>query len=153
MIMCLKKGNLKTSKINTMNVIKNCLLCYTLNTLLPSIILFYFLNLWSWYKLPIVGFKCSSGEMFLCMSVNLNTDPRLLDDPVRFPELLLDTTEIALAMASTADSLSANVFLSDRSASETHRTSLKSSQAGFGKTSPHDVYTAPYYGDFHHVVA
>lgn len=73
--------------------------------------------------------------MFFCVPVNLNTDPRLLDDPVRFPELLLDTTEIALAMASTADSLSANVFLSDRSASETHRTSFKSSQAGFGKTS------------------
>lgn len=50
--------------------------------------------------------------------------PRLLDDPVLFPELLLDTTEMALAMASTADSLSANVFLSERSASATqHRAS------------------------------
>lgn len=49
--------------------------------------------------------------------------PRLLDEPVRFPELLLDTTEIALAIASTADSLSANVFLSERSASETHHRS------------------------------
>jgi len=31
---------------------------------------------------------------------------------------LLDTTEIAFAIASTAESLSANVFLSERSASE-----------------------------------
>lgn len=44
--------------------------------------------------------------------------PLLLEEPVLFPELLLDTTEIALAIASTADRRSANVFLSDRSASE-----------------------------------
>lgn len=44
--------------------------------------------------------------------------PLLLEEPVLFPELLLETTEIALAIASTADSLSANVFLSDLSASE-----------------------------------
>lgn len=47
--------------------------------------------------------------------------PRLLDDPVLFPELLLDTTEMALAMASTADSRSAKVFLSERSASVTQQ--------------------------------
>lgn len=44
--------------------------------------------------------------------------PLLLEEPVLFPELLLETTEIALAMASTADRRSANVFLSDLSASE-----------------------------------
>lgn len=44
--------------------------------------------------------------------------PLLLEEPVLFPELLLETTEIALAIASTADRRSANVFLSDRSASE-----------------------------------
>lgn len=43
--------------------------------------------------------------------------PLLLDEPVLLPELLLDTTEMALAMASTADRRSANVFLSERSAS------------------------------------
>lgn len=42
----------------------------------------------------------------------------LLDDPALFPGPLLDTTEIAFAIASTAESLSANVFLSERSASE-----------------------------------
>lgn len=42
----------------------------------------------------------------------------LLDDPARLPGPLLDTTEIAFAIASTAESLSANVFLSERSASE-----------------------------------
>lgn len=47
--------------------------------------------------------------------------PRLLEEPVLFPELLLETTEIALAIASTADRRSANVFLSDRSASEMKR--------------------------------
>lgn len=41
----------------------------------------------------------------------------LLDDPARLPGPLLDTTEIAFAIASTAESLSANVFLSERSAS------------------------------------
>jgi len=44
---------------------------------------------------------------------------RLLDDPARLPGPLLETTDIAFAMASTAESLSANVFLSERSASET----------------------------------
>lgn len=44
--------------------------------------------------------------------------PLLLEEPVLFPELLLETTEIALAIASTADRRSAKVFLSDRSASE-----------------------------------
>lgn len=44
--------------------------------------------------------------------------PLLLEEPVLFPELLLETTEMALAIASTADRRSANVFLSDRSASE-----------------------------------
>lgn len=43
--------------------------------------------------------------------------PLLLEEPVLFPELLLDTTEMALAIASTADRRSANVFLSDLSAS------------------------------------
>ena len=43
--------------------------------------------------------------------------PLLLEEPVLLPELLLETTEMALAMASTADRRSANVFLSDRSAS------------------------------------
>lgn len=42
----------------------------------------------------------------------------LLDDPALFPGPLLDTTEIAFAIASTAESLSAKVFLSERSASE-----------------------------------
>lgn len=44
--------------------------------------------------------------------------PLLLEEPVLFPELLLETTEMALAIASTADRRSANVFLSDLSASE-----------------------------------
>lgn len=44
--------------------------------------------------------------------------PRLLEEPVLFPELLLETTEMALAIASTADRRSAKVFLSDLSASE-----------------------------------
>ena len=43
--------------------------------------------------------------------------PLLLEEPVLLPELLLETTEMALAMASTADRRSANVFLSDGSAS------------------------------------
>lgn len=42
----------------------------------------------------------------------------MLEEPVLFPELLLETTEMALAIASTADRRSANVFLSDLSASE-----------------------------------
>lgn len=50
--------------------------------------------------------------------------PLLLEEPVLFPELLLETTEIALAIASTADSRSANVFLSDLSASEITALSL-----------------------------
>lgn len=45
----------------------------------------------------------------------------LLDDPARLPGPLLDTTEIAFAIASTAESLSANVFLSERSASEKNK--------------------------------
>ena len=44
--------------------------------------------------------------------------PLLLEEPVLFPELLLETTEMALAIASTAERRSANVFLSDLSASE-----------------------------------
>lgn len=51
-------------------------------------------------------------------TVRLVIYPLLLEEPVLFPELLLDTTEMALAMASTADSRSAKVFLSDLSASE-----------------------------------
>lgn len=49
---------------------------------------------------------------------DLFTYPLLLEEPVLFPELLLETTEMALAMASTADRRSAKVFLSDLSASE-----------------------------------
>lgn len=52
------------------------------------------------------------------------THPRVPDEPGLLPELLLDTTEMALAMASTADSRSAYVFRSDRSASETHGTGV-----------------------------
>ena len=51
----------------------------------------------------------------------------LLEDPARFPGPLLDTTEIAFAIASTADNLSANVFLSERSASEAKRRILVTS--------------------------
>lgn len=50
--------------------------------------------------------------------------PLLLEEPVLFPELLLDTTEMALAIASTADRRSANVFLSDLSASEMNKNTI-----------------------------
>lgn len=60
---------------------------------------------------PIV-FQCIEKKNALCPY------PLLLEEPVLFPELLLDTTEIALAIASTADRRSANVFRSDRSASK-----------------------------------
>lgn len=57
-------------------------------------------------------FSATKEEQFM------STYPLLLEEPVLFPELLLETTEMALAMASTADRRSAKVFLSDLSASE-----------------------------------
>lgn len=67
-------------------------------------------------------FEFSLQTTFLTYSVqhknSIVIHPLLLEEPVLFPELLLETTEMALAIASTADRRSANVFLSDLSASE-----------------------------------